>query len=566
MPAIHPIAAILRTFRGEFFSVGVYSFVANLLMLTPALYMLQVYDRVLVSQSGMTLAVLSLVALFFFTVMGAAEWTRSRVLVRTGVRLDEAVNSQVFRANFAAALEQGGRSPAQAFTDLVNLRQFITGNGVFAFFDAPWLPIYIGVLYLLHPLLGASAAVFALVLVGLVWLNHHLTKPSTQALLDSTAEVNAFLYSKLRNAEVVEALGMLPHLRRRWQNRQNRVLAASTESQDRALKLQAVTKFTRFAQQSLMLGVGALLVIEGELTLGGMIAGSILVGRALAPIDVLAASWKAAFTAWAAYRSLGALLLSYPARHGQAVDGPPHGAVRIEGLTATAPQRASPILSGIELEFAPGEVVAIVGPSGSGKSTLARAVVGIWPHRQGRVLFDGVPIEYYDREQLGPHIGYLPQDVELLEGTIAENIARFGEVDAERVIEAARRTGIHEMILRFPQGYDTPVGLGGMALSGGQRQRIGLARAIYGEPALIVLDEPNSNLDDAGEAALQETLRQLKALGKTLIVITHRPQALAVADRILVLIDGQVRLFGPRDAVLAALTPPHTPSPMPAPV
>ena len=550
------IKTTLWAFRREFVSVGVFSLVINLMLLTPSLYMLQVYDRVLLSHSGTTLAVLSLVALFFFAVMGFSEWVRSRVLVRAGVRFDEALNTRVFRANFAATLDQTGRSPSQAFTDLTNLRQFLTGNGIFAFFDAPWVPIYIGVLFLLHPMLGGLATVFALVLVGLTWLSHYVTRASTEAVLDSTAEVNAFLYSKLKNAEVVEAMGMLDGLRRRWRNRLNRLLGASAASQDIGRRMQSLIKFTRLAQQSLMLGAGALLVIAGELTIGGMIAASVLVGRALAPIDLLAATWKSFFTALTAYRSLRDLLAAYPQRATQPASVPVKGGVRLANLVATAPSRASPILDHLSVEFPAGEITAIIGPSGSGKSTLARTILGIWPHWQGSVLLDGTPIQDLDRAELGPQLGYLPQDVELIDGSIADNIARFGNVDPEAVITAAKRTGIHDMILRFPLGYDTPVGSGGIALSGGQRQRIGLARAIYGEPALIVLDEPNSNLDDVGEAALAATLRTLKELGKTVLMITHRPQALAVADHILLLSEGRIRLFGPRDQVLAALKPP----------
>ncbi|MDW8324041.1 MAG: type I secretion system permease/ATPase [Burkholderiales bacterium] len=556
MTAANPLNRTLLAFRQEFLSVGVFSMVSNLMMLTPSLYMLQVYDRVLLSQSAITLAVLSLVALFFFAVMGFAEWVRSRVLVRAGVRFDEAVNQEVFRANFAAALAQTGRSPSQAFTDLTNMRQFLTGNGIFAFFDAPWTPIYIGVLFLLHPWLGGLATLFALTLIGLTWLTHRVTQPSTESVLSSMADLNAFLYSKLRNAEVVEAMGMREGLRQRWRDRARRALAASTQSQELGQRMQALMKFTRLAQQSLMLGAGALLVIEGELSIGGMIAASVLVGRALAPIDLLAASWKGFFTARQAYHALGALLAAYP--RGEVIAAPEalQGEVRVQGLVATATGRAAPILDQIDAHFAPGEITVIIGPSGSGKSTLARCLVGIWSQREGAVLIDGLPIDRLDRTALGRHIGYLPQDVELLEGSIAENIARFGPLEPEAVIEAAKRTGIHEMILRFPMGYDTPVGPGGASLSGGQRQRIGLARALYKSPQLIVLDEPNSNLDDVGETALSSTLQELKALGRTVVVVSHRPQTLAVADRILLLVEGRVRLHGPRDAVLTALSAP----------
>ncbi|MCX7897474.1 MAG: type I secretion system permease/ATPase [Rhodocyclaceae bacterium] len=564
------MSRVLLAFRREFWTVGIFSLTINVLMLTPTLYMLQIYDRVLVSQSGLTLVALSLVALFLFLVMAFAEWTRSRILVRAGVSFDEALNVRVFSASFDAALNQNGMNPRQAFLDLTNLRQFLTGNGIFAFFDAPWTPVYLGVLFLLHPYLGWLAIIFAASLAALTWLAHRATQATTAELVATAKDASLYLQSKVRNAEVIEAMGMSGNLRRHWRNRQNRHLFVAAKSQELGRRWQSLIKGMRYSQQSLMLGAGAWLVIEGDLTIGGMIAANVLMSRALAPIDLVAATWKSFITAAEAYRSLTALLSENPPRAAGESHPKPTGAMRVVGLVASAHGREKPILNGIDLEFSPGTMTAILGPSGSGKSTLARCLVGVWPQWQGRVLLDGVPIERWGRGDLGPHIGYLPQDVELLEGTIAENIARFGEIKADEVILAAKRAGIHEMILRFPMGYDTPIGEGGAFLSGGQRQRVGLARAIYGEPALIVLDEPNANLDEVGEAALQETLATLRQLGKTVVLITHRPAALGLADRIVLLSDGCVKLQGPREEVLARLSasrpnlPPTTVAPQTA--
>lgn len=553
------LTATLWLFRREFMVVGLFSMVANLLMLTPTLYMLQVFDRVMKSQNGLTLIAISLITLFLFGVMAFAEWARSRLLVRAGVRLDEELNSRVFNASFEAALNQAGRNPLQAFTDLTNIRQFLTGNGIFAFFDAPWTPIYLAVVFLLHPFLGWLALAFVVILAGVTYASHRITEASTKGVLQTTTDVNTYVHSKLRNAEVIEALGMLDHLRRRWKNRQSQHLQAAAASQEINRRMQSFSKFVRYSMQSLMLGAGALLAIKGELTMGGMIAANVLMGRALAPIDLIQNSWRAFITARTAFEALEALLRSNPARHARAIHAAPQGHVAIENLVATVTGREQPILHNLTADFPAGDIIAIIGPSGSGKSTLARALVGIWPQSQGRVLLDGESLDSWERSELGPHIGYLPQDIELLEGSIAENIARFGTVDPEKVIDAAKRSGIHDMILRFPKGYDTSMGEAGNMLSGGQRQRIGLARAIYGNPALIVLDEPNANLDDAGEAALIEALRYLKSMGKTVFLITHRMNIIGAVDRILLLVDGQIRRYGPRQEVVAALQSPQPP-------
>jgi ATP-binding cassette subfamily C exporter for protease/lipase len=540
-------------FRREFALVGAFSLLVNLLMLTPTLYMLQVYDRVLTSQSELTLLAMSLLTLALFGLMAVAEWLRSRLLVRTGVRLDDRLSTQVFKASFAAHLNQAGTDAARSFSDLILVRQFLTGNGIFAFFDAPWTPIYIMVLYFLHPWLGALGLVFALVQVALAWFGHRRTVRPGEAAAKAASVAGGFLQGKLRNAEVLEAMGMVGDLQLRWSERHRDHMAQSALAQQLTHRITAWSKFVRYSQQSLALGAGALLVIDGQLSPGAMIAANVLMSRALAPIDLLVSSWRQLDSVRAAFDRLTKLLSDYPLPVAEAGQAMPVGQVAVREVTAGAAGREAPILKGVNLVVPAGAVVAIMGPSGSGKSTLARVLMGIWPQVSGDVLLDGVPLSQWDRSELGPRLGYLPQDVELFDGTIAENIARFGKVDSAQVIAAAQRTGLHEMILRFPKGYDTPMGEAGNLLSGGQRQRIALARAVYGDPVLLVLDEPNANLDDAGEAALYKAVAQLKAAGSTVFLITHRPGALAVADRILVLRDGQVQADGPRDDVLTML-------------
>ena len=547
------LTSTLWSFRREFLIVGAFSMIANVLMLSPTLYMLQVYDRVLASQSELTLVAMSLLTLLLFAIMGFAEWMRSRLLVRSGVRLDEQLSTQVFNASFEAHLSQSGTAPSRAFGDLIQIRQFLTGNGIFAFFDAPWAPIYMVVLFFLHPWLGVLGIIFAVIQAALAWFGHRHTLEPSEAAAKANAEAGNFLQSKLRNAEVLESMGMIRNLQTRWAERHQRSLQRSSEAQHLTHRITAVSKFIRYTQQSLALGAGALLVIDGQLSPGGMIAANVLMTRALAPIDMIVGSWRQFIGMRAAFARLEQLLIEYPPRDPAFKRVSPTGAITLRQIFASAPGRSMPILQNINLSVPAGTVTAVLGPSGSGKSTLARVLVGIWPDISGDVLLDNLPVAGWNRIELGPHVGYLPQDVELLEGSIADNIARFGEVDPAQVIEAAQSAGLHDMILRFPKGYDTPIGEAGNLLSGGQRQRIGLARAIYGNPMLVVLDEPNANLDDAGEAALFKTVQELKAKGKTVFLITHRPGAVAVADRILMLRDGQVQADGPRDAVIAAL-------------
>jgi ATP-binding cassette, subfamily C, bacterial exporter for protease/lipase len=547
------LRSTLGAFRREFVVVGLCSFAANLLMLTPTIYMLQMYDRVLVSQSELTLLAISLIALMLFGVMALSEWVRSRVLVAAGLRFDHQLSTRVFNASFESYLSQSGANPSRAFGDLIQIRQFLTGSGIFAFFDAPWAPIYIAVAFFLHPWLGLLALFFALVQVALAWFGHRRAVAPSEAAAKASSEVNAYLWGKLRNAEVLESMGMIGNLQARWQERQQHWLDRSSAAQAITHRVTAWSKFIRYSQQSLSLAAGAVLVIEGQLSVGAMIAANLLMGRALAPIDQLVGTWRAFITTRAAFARLEALLAKYPERMPAISRMAPLGELTLKDVVATAPGRSEPILKNINLSVSPGTVTVVLGPSGSGKSTLARVMVGIWPDLSGEVLLDGLPIEGWNRLELGPHLGYLPQDIELFEGSIAENIARFREVEAHKVIEAARSAGLHEMILRFPKGYDTPMGEAGGMLSGGQRQRIALARAIYDNPALIVLDEPNANLDEAGEEALVRTVKQLKEKGKTVFLITHRPGVLAVADRLVILREGQVQVDGTRDQALASV-------------
>ncbi len=543
----------LWVFRREFVVVGVFSMVANVLMLSPTLYMLQVFDRVMSSRSELTLLAMSLITLFLFGVMAFAEWMRSRVLVRAGVQLDGLLGTRVFNASFEANLAPSGVSPARAFGDLIQIRQFLTGNGILAFFDTPWTPVYMAVLFILHPMLGFLALFFAAVQGALAWFGHRHTVAPAEAASKAGSEASAYLQGKLRNAEVLEPMGMVHNLRPHWAQRHAHAHQLQGQAQALTHRITAWSKFIRYTQQSLALGAGALLVIDGQLSPGGMIAANVLMTRALAPIDMLVGTWRGFIGARGAFERLEALLAAHPERDQALSRVAPRGGLVLRDVVAVAPGRAEPILKGVSVAVPPGTVTVVLGPSGSGKSTLARCMVGIWPGVSGEVLLDGLPIDGWDRNELGPYLGYLPQDIELFEGSIAENIARFGEVSSDQVIAAARSAGLHEMILRFPKGYDTPIGEAGQLLSGGQRQRIGLARAVYGDPVLVVLDEPNANLDDMGEAALVRTVQELKAKGCTVFLITHRPGILAVADRLLILRNGLVQANGPRDEVLAAL-------------
>ncbi len=554
-PSQNPLLSALGSLRKELFWVGLFSMIVNVLMLTPTIYMLQLYDRVLVSHSELTLLVMTLLMILFYAVMVIAEWLRSRLLVRGGVRLDEALNRLVFDASFKNSLKSAGSGPTGPLNDLSTIRQFLTGTGIFAFFDFPWTPIYIAVIFFLSPFIGWLSILFAAIQLLVAWSSHRATIGEIELAVESDNRSGAFLQGKLRNIEAAHSMGMISGLRRRWLGYHDEAVAAGGRMHYLQHRQQSLAKFVRYCMQSLTLGAGALMVLEGKMSPGGMIAANVMMSKALQPLDLAIAVWKPFIQSLEAFRRLELLLKLNPDPPVTALRPLPGGDVRIEGLIATAAGRKEPILHGLEASVPRGSVVAIVGPSGSGKSTLARCLVGAWADVDGRVLYDEAPIDNWSRDVIGPCIGYLPQDVELFEGTVAENISRFGKIDAPAVIDAAQRTGIHEMLLRFPNGYNTRIGESGSVLSAGQRQRLGLARALYGDPSVIVLDEPNANLDENGERSLAQAILDLKERGRTVFLVTHRMNLLTVVDRLLVLKDGRIEHYGPRDVVLEAMRP-----------
>lgn len=550
-------AALLR-YRRLFGVLALFSGVINLLMLVPSIYMMQVFDRVLTSRNETTLLMLTLILLGLYLLSSALEWVRGQVMIKMSAGIDAQLGERVFGAAFERSLKEHSANPAQVLSDLTSIRQFVTGQGLIALFDAPWLPIYLVAAFLFHPWLGLFTVLGAVILVALAIWNELATRKGLAEANQLAVTSAIYVNSTLQNAEVIQAMGMLNVLRQRWFSVQQRIIAAQAEASDRSARISSLTRFVRMTWQSLSLGLGAVLVLENQISAGVMIAVSVLLGRAMAPVELLIGSWKQLGSAKSSYQRLNRLLEEFPKPLARMALPAPTGVVRIEQLVVIPPGAQQPAVNGVTLALAKGEVLAVIGASASGKSSLARAMVGIWPANRGSVRLDGAEVGQWSREALGPHLGYLPQDIELFDGSIAENIARFGAVDAEQVIEAARLAGIHEMVLNFPRGYDTPLGVGGLGLSGGQKQRIGLARALYGRPTLVVLDEPNSNLDDAGEAALVRAVGALKAAGSTVVLVTHRPSILGVVDKLLFLKEGVQQLFGPRDQVLKALLPPPT--------
>lgn len=548
------LMAALKACKGSFISVGFFSFFVNALMLVPSFYMLQVYGRVVTSGSIPTLVMLTLIMTILLGTMGSLEWVRSRIMVRLSTRLDVLLSRDLYRASFRKALDSGGMdASAQPLNDLTGLRQFLTGNGLFAFFDTPWLPVYIGVMFLFHPWYGWFAIACAIVLLVLAVVNEKLTGKAIAEANRQNIAANLHTNKTLRNAEVIESMGMLETLMGRWGERQRQVLLLQSQASDKGGMVTSFSKTFRMLSQSLILGLGAYLAVEHEINPGLMIAGSILLGRALAPIDLMIGSWKGFISARSQYARLNDILDEQQAEPQRMSLPAPEGHVLVENLIVSAPGSKAPILRNVSFAVPAGSVVGVIGPSASGKSTLARALLGVWAPQHGVVRLDGADINNWDKRELGPYVGYLPQDIELFEGSISENIARFRDVDPEKVIQAAKTAGVHEMILQLQEGYDTVIGTAGVNLSGGQRQRIGLARAIYGNPRLIILDEPNSNLDEVGERALALAIQQLKATGATVFIITHRTSILAQLDRLLVLSNGAIALYGPREKVMAEL-------------
>ncbi|MDA8231078.1 MAG: type I secretion system permease/ATPase [Magnetospirillum sp.] len=556
-PKSSPIRQALATCRDAIAATAAFSFVGNLLLLVSPLYMLQVYDRVLASRSGSTLLMLTLLAAFLLGVLGLMEAVRSRVLVRAGAHLDGLLAKRAFAGVFEASVKRPGSGHGQVLRDLDTVRDFATGPGLLVFCDAPWAPLFIVLAFVLHPLIGAVTLLGGIIIFSLAAANEMVTRKALKDASAAMMSAGLFAETSLRNAEVLHAMGMMPGIARRWLARHEVGLGLQSVASDRAGMLLALSKFVRMFLQSAILGLGAWLAIDDQVTGGAIIAGSIIMGRALAPIELLVGHWKGFVNARAAYGRLDGLLA-------EAGDGSakmrlprPKGEVSVDKVVVAPPGSRRPVLKGVSFALRAGEVLGVVGPSAAGKSTLSRALMGVWPIASGGVRLDGADLAAWDREDVGPALGYLPQDVELFDGTVAENIARFGEIEPEKVVEAAGKAGVHEIVLGLADGYDTRIGEGGSKLSGGQRQRIALARALYGDPAFVVLDEPNSNLDTAGEQALVEAVVNLKARKATTVVVTHRLSILACVDKILVLNGGEAELFGSRDEVLSLLAKPQ---------
>jgi PrtD family type I secretion system ABC transporter len=543
--------------RYIFFAIAVFSFFLNLLMLVSPFYMMQVYDRVLTSRSNDTLIVLTVLAVGLLGISAMLELVRSRILVRLGARLDRHVTHDLFAALIEERISTRRNTGSQPIRDLETVRSFLTGPGLLAFFDAPWVPLFLGLIFLFHPLLGAVAVSGAVVLFVLAVLSELMTRAPWQRATAESMQAHRFAEASLRNADVIWALGMLGDLRRRWQEKHLSALAYSGRATDRLGTFSAIAKFVRPLLQIALLGFGAYLVIDEAISAGVMIASSIVMGRALAPVEASIAHWRSFISSRSAYARLSKLLAEYDINRERMKLPTPRGKISVEGMTLVPPGANKPSLVSISFQLAQGDLLGVVGPSAAGKSSLARALIGIWAPKVGNVRLDGADLAEWDRKDLGRHLGYLPQEVELFDGTVAENIARFETVQHEAVSRAAQIANAHEMILRLPEGYDTQIGEGGCVLSGGQRQRLGLARAIYGLPCFIVLDEPNANLDADGEAALRVTLKRLKELRKTVVIISHKRSTLADTDKLLVLDGGRVKSFGPRAQVLEQLWKPQ---------
>jgi len=544
--------AILAS-KKSFIIVGFFSLFINILMLVPPLYMLQLYDRVLTSRSEDTLILLTAIVLVLFITMALLEIVRSKILVKVGNNLDHILSQRIFNLLFDLANKHPGKATAVPLNDLTQIKQFMTGNGLFAFFDAPWIPIYIAVLFIFHPMFGYFAIFAAIVLLSLAIVNEYVTKEKLGEANGLSRASGAYVESNLRNAEVINAMGMKDNVRSVWEEKYFGFLHAQNEASNKAAVISNTSKTMRMMFQSMMLGLGGYLAITMEVSPGMMIAGSIIMGRALAPIDLMINSWKGFSGARTSYERVDELLEDFPKDKEYMELPAPQGEIILEQVVVTPPGAKQPSIKGISMVIDKGDVVGIIGPSAAGKSSLARIILGLWPLAQGKARLDKADIYQWDKADLGKYIGYLPQDIELFEGTVSQNIARFREVDSKKVVEAAQKAGIHEMVLRLPDGYDTLIGAGGVGLSGGQRQRIGLARAIYDSPVLVVLDEPNSNLDEQGELSLVRAIEILKQQETTVVVITHKPNILKVTNKLAVLKQGILEMYGKTNEVLAQI-------------
>lgn len=546
----------IASLRPYFVRAGWFSVFSSLLILAPSGYMLEVYDRVVNTRNHKTLVMLTLIVLAAYVVMEILEWARSEVMRAASVQLDRAMSGRIFGTIFEANLRRIPGATVQPLNDFRVIRDFLYSPVLLAVMETPIALVMMVLLFMISPWLGWASLVFGIIQVAVAWFNERATKPPLMQANGQAIAAQQYADGALRNAEVIESMGMLRDTHKRWQRKQREFLRLQALASDRGGGYQAVSKFVQTTLSSLLLGLACWLLLRNELHGGAgmMIIASILGGRMLAPLVQVVAQWQTVVNVRDAWMRLDGMLTALPEKPPGMALPPPRGALQVEQLFASAPGgNQAQILRGVAFALAPGEALAVVGPSASGKTTLARMLVGLWPAVSGKVRLDGADVHAWNKSELGPYMGYLPQGVELFEGTLAENIARFGEVDMAKVEAAARTVGLHEFILSLPHGYDNPVGPDGARLSGGQRQRVGLARALYDDPVFVVLDEPNSSLDEQGDAALNGAIQAAKARGTTFVIMTHRMSVLAVVDKMLVLRDGIQQAFGPRDDVLAAL-------------
>ena len=549
------VLALFQPLRRILLTLILFSLVLNVLMLAPSLYMLQVYDRVLTSQNKFTLLAITVIILVAYLAIGFIEWIRSTMLVRLSAAMDLTESDRIHAAAFAQNTVARSMSPAQVMQDFSAVRQVVTGSVVLALLDLPWTPLYVALLFAFAWPLGLIALIGMVLLAAIAIISERTTKEPLEEAGKIASQAAFALNKHHRNIEIISALGMIPVLGKRWQAQNKEALLLQIQASNKMSKLTALGRYIRLTLQSLILGMGALLVLDGKMSGGMMIAGSILLGRALAPVEQLIGSWKQLVNGLAAHQRLQQLLGDNDNTEPPFALPAPKGQLSVEGVTVVLEGKTEPVLRNIQFALGAGEILAVVGASASGKSTLARTILGLISPNVGEVRLDSADVRQWPREKLGQYLGYLPQDIELFEGTVAENIARFQEVDAALIIDAAQLAHVHDMILRLPKGYDTVVGEGGAMLSGGQRQRLALARAVFGLPKLVVLDEPNSNLDDQGERALAQTLLSLKQQGTTVIVISHRTSILTVVDKMLLLQEGTQVSFGSREQVMKQLLP-----------
>ena len=539
-----PVGRVLHECRRGFWFVGIMSFVIEVLSLAPIVYMWNSFDRVMTSRSVITLVSLTFLILCIYAFWSVLDWLRGRLMVRLSLRVDWDLAADVFDASFRRQVERKKTNVQQVMTDLLELRQFLGGKGVLTIFSAPHALIFIVVGALFHPYLAVFALVAAVIMLLTTLANRQMTTASLKASNDAHTQSMEVASSVLRQSEATLALGMMPAMRRRWHERHRHFLMLQVNSSDAAGVGSGITSFLQHSFASLGLALGLFLAIEGAITGGMVIAASMLIMRSIAPLQNLIGSWPTIIRARQAYERLN-ILLSEDEKRGEQMSLPsPLGSLRVEQMNAKPPGSTRKVLSDIDFSLEAGQALAIVGPSASGKSSLAKLLVGVWKPEAGSIRLDGVEIADWNHDELGPHIGYVPQDIEFYEATVAQNVARLGEVDSEKVVAAAKLVGLHETILSWPNGYDTMLGEAGFALSGGQSQRLGIARALYGDPRYVVLDEPNANLDEIGEQSLIQALRYLREKGATVVVTTHRPRLIGIVDRMLVLKAGRQVGFG----------------------